>query len=299
MLDAFILFVFSSTARQTSSVASFSSIGQADVSPLLSAAGRTKPDLVAPGLLFIAPLSDGNLGTDNCNLQSIEGTSMSAPAVAAAAVVVYRYLQMGFYPTGTPDAIAAPSAALVKALIISAAQPFSGAGFFHESFPTTPISQLPNIYSGHGLLVLSSVLYFAGQSAHQLFLRDGIPFTSVAASAAVEFCFLVQSSEGPLSFVLSWIDSPAAFPSTTNYSPLNNDIDLLVTLPSGASLPVSADRSNTAEHIRFERCAYALGMYRASMSARVSARFHARRPLRALLSIARATAPVGVAGATR
>jgi hypothetical protein len=68
--------------------------------------GRIKPDLVAPGEYIVSARSDGSLDTHQCSsgdgstLKAMQGTSMAAPAAAAAAVLVREYLMKGFYPSG-------------------------------------------------------------------------------------------------------------------------------------------------------------------------------------------------------
>ena len=52
------------------------------------------------------------------------GTSMSAPIVAGAALLVREYFVRGFFPTGAATRANSlePSAALVKAMIVNSAQ---------------------------------------------------------------------------------------------------------------------------------------------------------------------------------
>ena len=85
---------------------------------------RNKPDLVAIGQSIFA--ADGG---EACATRPAEGTSMSTPLAAGAAALVREYLVKGWYPSGSPNAshaIAAPPAALVKAMLVHSALPLDG-----------------------------------------------------------------------------------------------------------------------------------------------------------------------------
>lgn len=76
----------------------------------LSADGELKPDLAAPGGAIYAAINDNDYA-------SMQGTSMAAPHVAAAAALVKQYIQ-ATYPTKTPQEVEA----LIKYLLMSTAK---------------------------------------------------------------------------------------------------------------------------------------------------------------------------------
>lgn len=60
---------------------------------------------------------------------SYSGTSQAAPGIAGAAAIIREYLQKGYYPSGianTSDAVAQPTAALLKAMLIASTRPLDG-----------------------------------------------------------------------------------------------------------------------------------------------------------------------------
>jgi subtilisin family serine protease len=86
---------------------------------------RTKPDITAQGNGIISAARNA------CGTLSMSGTSMATPTAAGLAALVREYLQRGFYPSGqkvAADAIANPSGALIKALMINGAMPMTGTG---------------------------------------------------------------------------------------------------------------------------------------------------------------------------
>ena len=101
------------------SMASFSSRGP-------TADGRIKPDVVAPGTWILsvraAQAPDGSFwGPFNADYAYMGGTSMATPLAAGGAAIVREWVNKA-------RGIAAPSAALLKAIIINGATQLPGAG---------------------------------------------------------------------------------------------------------------------------------------------------------------------------
>lgn len=230
------------TQRGTSaeSLASFSSCGPTDD-------GRIKPEVTAPGVSIVSANNDVNVGSNNCDTRTMSGTSMASPAVAGLAALVRQYYADGYYPTGTPQPADAftPSAALLKASLVSSAREMTGA------------SPIPANCQGWGRVLLDDVLAFPGD-ARALWVRDdptGFPLGSSGETR--DFFFTVHSSAEPFKATLAWTD----FPSTPAANPhLNNDLDLTVTGPGGTFLGNvfasggsvtggAADRLNTLEQV--------------------------------------------------
>jgi hypothetical protein len=191
---------------------------------------RIKPDVLCPGSGITSAFSDGDVTSKNCGAwatMEMSGTSMAAPLCAGAAALVREYLTKGYWYAGVPDTSKAmkPSAALVKAVMIHAAQPV-------KSDQASPyIANYPNVASGYGRVDLSSALAFEDSGFQGIYRDDG----SVSQAGMVCFCFLVQgsaehyvsdgSSRGELKVSLVWTD-PAGDPLSSRI--LINDLDLQV-----------------------------------------------------------------------
>jgi len=104
--------------------------------------GRRKPTLMAPGVDICSahdaavpasfPCSTPPMTTDY-TLNS--GTSMAAPAVAGNVALTRQYFMEGWYPSGTKTATQAlaPSASLLKAVLVHSAQEMTGLGAYSDS----------------------------------------------------------------------------------------------------------------------------------------------------------------------
>lgn len=221
-------------------IASFSSRGW-------TADGRAKPDLAAPGSSIAAASSDGSIATSNCTTSVGSGTSYASPLVAGLAALVRDYLAQGFYPSRRPvssNAYTSVSAALVKALLITACRSMSGVG------------PAPSREQGWGRPDLGLGLAFTN-SAHRLFLADAGPVFAAAPAQPFTAYLDVHSTNVPLKVVLAWTDYPGTPGSGKQ---LVNDLDLLVRTPAGSfrgnrlSNGVSIaggpfDRSNNVEQV--------------------------------------------------
>lgn len=118
---------------------------------------RIKPDVVAPGRrLFSA--SAGS----TCAVLSMQGTSMSTPATAAAAAIIRQYFVQGWYPTGARTATNGfrPTGALVKAMLVNSAVPMKT--FRYANGTTRRLGLPPDGFQGFGRIKLDDVLPIAG-----------------------------------------------------------------------------------------------------------------------------------------
>lgn len=218
-------------------MASFSSNGWAED-------GRIKPDLCAPGEAIQLADSDGNITTMNCGTKTSSGTSFAAPLAAGAAAVVRQYFVDGYYPSEENAAIRAPSAALLKAMLIHGAVNISG---------TTP---RPSRRQGWGRISLSNTLDL-GAGTKRLYVWDERTGFFDADSAPLEVRVRVRSFVEPFNATLVYTD----YPATMGASPqLVNDLDLAVATggeiyhgnhwDNGASISGGApDRLNNVERV--------------------------------------------------
>ena len=119
---------------------------------------RIKPDVVAPGEYTYSSRSDADPTSFQCDpddgstVQRMAGTSMAAPVIAGAAVLVRQYFKFGMYkPNPTLD----PSAALIKATLVTSAQPLT-----EQIVHNQPLSTVPSLMQGHGRVQLDRALDF-------------------------------------------------------------------------------------------------------------------------------------------
>ncbi|MDZ3824016.1 MAG: S8 family serine peptidase [Pseudoxanthomonas sp.] len=161
---------------------------------------RTKPDVMAQGDGIVSTASDGSTSTGGCATCTFSGTSMATPTAAGLAALVREYLNRGFYPGGSEnaaDAIAEPSAALLKALLVNGARDMTGTG---------AAAAAPNQVEGWGRIHLDDVLHFSGD-ARRLWLHDAA--AGLATGEQAGFALEVGAGQ-PLKVTLVWSDFPAA-----------------------------------------------------------------------------------------
>lgn len=180
--------------------------------------GRRKPEITAPGQSIISAA-----GSTGCASSILSGTSMSAPAVSGAIVLLRQYFVTGFYPSGAanPDDAITPSGSLLKATAINSARDMTNeAGF-------------PSLREGWGRIQLDQAVYFAG-GPRRLALRDVRNAAPQALTTGGSHLFLVDvtSASQPLKITLAYADVPAAVNAA--FAPINN-LDLVAVSPSGAT----------------------------------------------------------------
>lgn len=221
--------------------------------------GRIKPDLVAPGAFLVAPRpADADFTgwgvAENTNEIYVGGTGVAAEQVAEAARQARQWLIEA-------RGIAAPSAALVKALLVSGARDLAPGQYGTGAKREIPDVR-PNNAQGFGLVDLANAL--RADAGGFLDLYDG---QSLATGAAETVELRAGQPGGRFVLTLAYSDHPA---SPAAGRTLVNDLDLAVATPSGAVLRPNGragpDDVNNVETIEFE--ADEAGIYLARVEAR-------------------------------
>lgn len=206
---------------------------------------RIKPDVLAVGdrvitakALSSMPYTSTTPSLDSSkesNLMTLSGTSFAAASVAGLATVVRQYFIDGFYPTGLSNALntKTPSAALMKAMLITSARPVSS--FVDSEGQVSEISAGSllgaSFEGGFGSVDLNRVLYFDQRSNFSLFILEGDIATNETSSYCFELSHEYCSSKLELIVTLVWTDYPA-FPASVRQ--LVNDLDLVIIQSYGA-----------------------------------------------------------------
>lgn len=191
--------------------------------------GRLKPDVVAPGTSILSTLSRAvgtpstTFGTSSDPLFFFEtGTSMATPLVAGCVAVLRETL----HKNGT----SAPSAALLKALLINGAVELPGQYSPSEAGPS------PNNDSGFGRVDLAGSVIIAGEDPNSNFVEGGPLAQGEEDTVSVEIPEGSPGSGkeglGPQSLghptfkiTLVWTDPPG--------EALQNDLDLILRTADG------------------------------------------------------------------
>jgi hypothetical protein len=189
--------------------------------------GRIKPDVVAPGSCILSTRSRAlvmvstTFGTSADPLLRFEsGTSMATPLVAGCVAVLREALLAGGV---------APSAALVKALLINGAVELPG------QYSPSEAGRSPNISSGFGLVNLSASVA-AAEGRQGTGFREAGPLQQGDED---EFSVEVPDDGSTLKVTLVWSDPPGAA--------LQNDLDLIVRADG------REQHGNVGETTRFDR----------------------------------------------
>jgi subtilisin family serine protease len=218
-------------------MAAFSSRGPADD-------GRIKPEIVAPGVNIISARShdpSASYGfTFNADYAYDSGTSMSAPVVSGLAALVRQWLAQD-------RGIAAPSAALVKALLLNGAADIAPGQYGTGAQREIPAAW-PNNVEGWGRAIMTDTVGLGG--ADRIWLREN---AGIQTDGVVSYTVAVSDSQ-PLRITLAWSDYPAiALVAKT----LVNDLDLEVETPDGTFVRGNANAAlpSTCRDIAgFDRC---------------------------------------------
>jgi hypothetical protein len=184
--------------------------------------GRYKPDLVAPGSNILSTRSSlasgSGWGVFDGNYIWNGGTSMATPLTAGAAALMREYLMdvKGF---------SNPSAALIKAALLSGAEDISPGQYGTGATQEIPDSPAPNNITGWGRVNIGTSVYPANPfSRFYMDERKGIN-----TGESKNYTINVSSSNTPIKLNLVWTDYPG---SPVSQGALVNDLDLQVTDPS-------------------------------------------------------------------
>lgn len=202
-----------------------------------TADGRTKPDVVAPGTFILSTRSRATADTgwapsDDPLYYYMGGTSMATPLVSGCVALVREFLIK-------ERGMAAPSAALVKAVLVNGASNLDGQYVPSESGKT------PNNSEGFGRVdVRSSIGPF--KAGVQLILKD--EGTELDTGEEEKTPVSVTKSGKDLKVTLVWTDPPG--------EALQNDLDLIVRATNGkerhgnvAANSKKFDRVNNVEQL--------------------------------------------------
>jgi hypothetical protein len=190
--------------------------GDGTVGPTRDARPRQKPEILAPGC-GVTSAREGatclKITMDGC------ASSWATPAAAAGAALVRQYCMEGWHPTGArvADDAFVPSGALLRALLINAALGAVGG------------EVIPSAVTGWGALQLDRVLRF-GDAGHGIAIVDVRHHDGLLTGAVADHEAVVPDGAQVLTVTLAWSDPPAPAGSA---DPVVNDLDLVVTSPSG------------------------------------------------------------------
>jgi serine protease AprX len=210
---------------------------------------RMKPDLVAPGTDIAAPRAStapgGNFagsvaGTDRA-FGFMSGTSMAAPIVAGVAALVRQYVvQVRGH---------APSAALLKALLVNGAVPLKGADAVADT------EGLPSFHQGFGRVSLSTSIPVDG--SFTLAFRDDWRTAAFAIPVSLQTrrrFRVTTTAAAPLSVTLAYTDHPGNG-GQSNLSLVvepPKPLTLQHPNPSIARLAFGPDRMNNVKVVRID-----------------------------------------------
>ncbi|MDD4307295.1 MAG: S8 family serine peptidase [Thermoplasmata archaeon] len=192
----------SSNVNNPDTVSSFSSRGWSD-------SNRIKPDVVAPGEATLSTKSPqataalfGTYTVDN-RYQWCSGTSQACPTVTGGAAVIYEWYQATYG--------AAPSPAMVKALLINSAV-------------DTGTKDIPNQNEGWGRMYLPTIV----SPPVNVINRDSQPELTTGTYSEIQFSY--ANSGQPLKITLAYTDKNAVAGAAVH---LINNLDLRLTSPTG------------------------------------------------------------------
>ena len=238
-------------AKNTLTVGAAENIFDADTVAGFSSRGptldmRIKPDVAAPGDPMYSTHASGQPGLASCEVLSMSGTSMATPAVSGVAALVRQFLTSGQHATysstgatASDYSTAAPSSALLKAMLIGSTTPLS---YGYDSGGNSVY--LPSFYSGTTAAADSTAYYLGtpGVDFHQGFghvrtsnvLPLGGDFElflfekSLSAYEQWSYPMTVTANSTDVVATLVWHDPPGPSGCGASVQCLVHDLDLSV-----------------------------------------------------------------------
>ena len=185
--------------------------------------GRIKPELVAPGVMICsaraqeAALTTGGSCSESVHTDgttplymTLSGSSMAAPVVAGASAMVRQFLR-------EEVGLASPNSDLIRAILVNGAEDIGEL-------------DVPNPQEGWGQLNISNSIFPQSNGINQTLFLD--QDRNLLPGHSFIYTFEVSGSN-ELDATLSWNDREGSASADQNISRLVNDLDLVVTSPSG------------------------------------------------------------------
>ena len=240
----------------------------------MTADGRYKPDVVAPGYYVVSAESNGDAETTSCSVAYSSGTSMATPIAAGAAALVRQYFANGHYAKHTEYIAGVVSGStclssyfcynktwisgnLVKAIMVNGAEPI-WARYDYANGDEQNLGNPPTKEQGWGRVALEASVPVTQTSPYTggtaLFVDDNRTGIVPYETKSYKWNNVQTSgSQVPLHVTLVWNDPPNPNYETATKQ-LVHDLDLTVTCdatgqvhyPNGGS---SADELNNVEKV--------------------------------------------------
>jgi len=185
--------------------------------------GRIKPDLVAPGVMICsaraqeADFASGGSCSNSLHpdgstplYMTLNGSSMATPVVAGASAMAREFLR-------EEVGMATPGSDLIRALLVNGADDLG-------------IQDVPNSREGWGQLNISNSLFPISNGVNQSVFYD--QERQLMPGHSFIYTFEVSGGSG-IDVTLAWNDKEGSASADQNASRLVNNLDLVVTSPTG------------------------------------------------------------------
>ncbi len=185
--------------------------------------GRIKPDLVAPGVMICsaraqeADFASGGSCSNSLHpdgstplYMTLNGSSMATPVVAGASAMAREFLR-------EEVGMATPGSDLIRALLVNGADDLG-------------IPDVPNSREGWGQLNISNSLFPISNGVNQSVFYD--QERQLMPGHSFIYTFEVSGGSG-IDVTLAWNDKEGSASADQNASRLVNNLDLVVTSPTG------------------------------------------------------------------